>query len=155
MKIRLFARLSITYKVILTVVIVLLICLAASVALLNRFVENQMRLTYTQSVHTLFNAEDGVKGSLERGQMNNFQKLLHHSKEINGVIEVNLYDRKGAVNLSSNALDKAEPFPEGLLSRIREEKAQVVQKHDSRLSHFRPPARCSRLYPVLIRRGKK
>ena len=100
-------------------VIVLLICLAASVALLNRFVENQMRLTYTQSVHTLFNAfEDGVKGSLERGQMNNFQKLLHHQKEINGVIEVNLYDRKGAVNLSSNALDKAEPFPEGLLSRI-------------------------------------
>ena len=81
------------------VVIVLLICLAASVTLLNRFVENQMRLTYNQSVHTLFNAfEDGVKGSLERGQMKNFQKLLHHQKEINGVMEVNLYDRKGAVN---------------------------------------------------------
>ncbi|WP_287126000.1 methyl-accepting chemotaxis protein [Desulfobacter sp.] len=152
MKIRLFARLSITYKVILTVVIVLLICLAASVALLNRFVENQMRLTYTQSVHTLFNAfEDGVKGSLERGQMNNFQKLLHHQKEINGVIEVNLYDRKGAVNLSSNALDKAEPFPEGLFSRIWEEKAQVVQKHDSRLVIFGPQpvvADCIRCHPT-------
>lgn len=116
MKIRLFARLSITYKIILTVVIVLLICLAASVALLNRFVENQMRLTYTQSVHTLFNAfEDGVKGSLERGQMNNFQKLLHHQKEINGVIEVNLYDRKGAVNLSFNSVGQGRAFPGGII----------------------------------------
>ncbi|WP_035235591.1 methyl-accepting chemotaxis protein [Desulfobacter vibrioformis] len=152
MKSHLFARLSITYKIILTVVIVLLICLAAFVVLLNRFVENQMRLTYTQSVHTLFNAfEDGVKGSLERGQMKNFQKLLLHQKQINGVMAVNLYDRKGAVNLSSNTLDKAEPLPDGLLSRIREEKTQVMQKSDTRLVIFGPQpvvADCIRCHPT-------
>ena len=152
MRFRLFARLSITYKIIFTVVIVLLICLAASVALLNRFVDNQMRLTYTQSVHTLFNAfEDGVKGSLERGQMKNFQKLLHHQRQINGVMEVNLYDRKGAVNLSSSELDKAEPLPEGLLSRIWEEKALIMQKYDSRLVIFGPQpvvADCIRCHPT-------
>jgi len=152
MKSHLFARLSITYKIILTVVIVLLICLAASVVLLNRFVENQMRLTYTQSVHTLFNAfEDGVKGSLERGQMKNFQKLLLHQKQINGVMAVNLYDRKGAVNLSSNTLDKAEPLPDGLLSRIREEKTQIIQKSDTRLVIFGPQpvvADCIRCHPT-------
>ncbi|MGD9823238.1 methyl-accepting chemotaxis protein [Desulfobacter sp.] len=152
MKSHLFARLSITYKIILTVVIVLLICLAASVALLNRFVENQMRLTYTQSVHTLFNAfEDGVKGSLERGQMKNFQKLLLRQKQINGVMAVNLYDREGAVNLSSNTLDKAEPLPDGLLSRIREEKTQIIQKSDTRLVIFGPQSvvpDCIRCHPT-------
>lgn len=152
MKSHLFARLSITYKIILTVVIVLLICLAASVALLNRFVENQMRLTYNQSVHTLFNAfEDGVKGSLERGQMKNFQKLLTRQKQINGVMAVNLYDRKGAVNLSSHALDKADPLPDELLSRIREEKTQIMQKSDNRLVIFGPQpvvADCIRCHPT-------
>lgn len=152
MKSNLFARLSITYKIIFTVVIVLLICLAASVTLLNRFVENQMRLTYNQSVHTLFNAfEDGVKGSLERGQMKNFQKLLHRQKQINGVMAVNLYDRKGVVNLSSHTLDKAEPLPDELLSRIWEEKTQVVQEFDNRLVIFGPQpvvADCIRCHPT-------
>ena len=152
MKPHLFARLSITYKIILTVFIVLLICLAASVALLNRFVENQMRLTYNQSVHTLFNAfEDGVKGSLERGQMKNFQTLLHRQKEINGVIAVNLYDRKGVIDLSSHALDKAEPLPDELLSRIWEKKTQIVEESDNRLVIFGPQPvvpDCIRCHPT-------
>lgn len=152
MKSHLFARLSITYKIIFTVVIVLLISLAASVTLLNRFVENQMRQTYNQSVHTLFNAfEDGVKGSLERGQMKNFQKLLHHQKEINGVMAVNLYDRRGGINLSSNRLDKAEPLPDGLLSRIQKEKTLIMQQHDNRLVIFGPQPvvpDCIRCHPT-------
>ncbi len=111
-----------------------------------------MRLTYTQSVHTLFNAfEDGVKGSLERGQMKNFQKLLLRQKQINGVMAVNLYDREGAVNLSSNTLDKAESLPDGLLSRIREEKTQIIQKSDTRLVIFGPQPvvpDCIRCHPT-------
>lgn len=152
MKSNLFARLSITYKIIFTVVLVLLICLAASVTLLNRFVENQMRQTYNQSVHTLFNAfEDGVKGSLERGQMKNFQTLLNRQKKINGVIAVNLYDRKGVIDLSSHALDSAEPLPDGLLSRIREEKMQIMQESDNQLVIFGPQpvvADCIRCHPT-------
>lgn len=152
MKSSFLTRLSITYKIIFTVIFVLMISLLASVLLLNRFVENQMRMTYGQSIQTLFNAfEDGVKGSLERGQMKNFQKLLNHQKEINGVLEVNLYDREGRVNLSSTRIENASALPEGLLETISREKRQVTRESGDRMVIFRPQpvvADCIRCHPT-------
>ena len=151
MKLNFFTRLSITYKIIFTVIVVLLVSLAAAVMLLNRFVEKQMRATYAQSVQTLFDAfEDGVKGSLERGQMKNFQKLLDHQKEINGVIEVNLYDREGKINLSSNHIEDAAQLPPGMLEEIRNKKIQTTHESGNRLVIFGPQTAvpdCIRCHP--------
>ncbi|MFH0726700.1 MAG: methyl-accepting chemotaxis protein [Pseudomonadota bacterium] len=93
---------SISVRVMSVVLAALLIILSGAAFTLINFVKNKMTDTYIESVQNLFNAfEEGVKGSLERGQMNNFQKLLLQQRKITGVIEASLYDRDGKLNLSS------------------------------------------------------
>ncbi|MCP3944498.1 MAG: chemotaxis protein [Desulfobacteraceae bacterium] len=134
-----FTRFSVTYRVIFVVLFVLFLSLVAAVVLLNGFVGRQMRSTYADSVQTLFNSfEDGVKGSLERGQMKNFQKLLHHQKEIRGVIGVNLYDKQGEVNLSSNDVIGVPALSEQLLNFIRQSKEPIIFETDSSLTIYGP-----------------
>ncbi len=151
MKLKFFNQLSVTYRVIFVVLFVLFISLVAAVVLLNGFVERQMRYTYAESVHTLFNSfEDGVKGSLERGQMKNFQKLLHHQKEIKGVIGVNLYDQQGNINLSSNDIVNVTELSFEILNQIRQSKAPVLFETNSSLTIYGPQwvvSDCIRCHP--------
>jgi methyl-accepting chemotaxis protein len=82
---------------------VLAMVLFAGTILLQSYVKERMTDTYVELVQDLFNSfHEGVKGSLERGQMKNFQKLLLQQKEVKGVLEASLYDRNGLVNLSSS-----------------------------------------------------
>ncbi|SDU47009.1 methyl-accepting chemotaxis protein [Desulfobacula phenolica] len=148
-----FSHLSVTHRVLFVVLFVLFISLIITVLLLNGFVERQMRLTYTDSVQTLFNAfEDGVKGSLERGQMKNFQKLLHHQKEIKGVLGVNLYDKQGDINLSSNNIANETRLSSELLDQIdRSKTEQLIFQTDSRLTVYAPQwvvPDCIRCHPT-------
>lgn len=134
-----FARLSVTYRVIFVVVFVLFVFLVAAAVLLNGFVEKQMRHTYKESVQTLFDSfEDGVKGSLERGQMKNFQKILLHQKEIEGVLGVNLYDKSGKINLSSNDIANEEGLSSKLLSQLGQSKEPLVLETGSSLIIYGP-----------------
>lgn len=146
------SQLSVTQRLVFAVLFVLFISLGISVFLLDGFVERQMRLMYIDSVQTFFNSfEDGVKGSLERGQMKNFQKLLHRQKGIKGVIGVNLYDKQGKINLSSNDIaDETSLSPE-LLNRISASKEQVLLTTHSTLTVYGPQwvvPDCIRCHPT-------
>ena len=104
-----FAKFAVTPRVMISVLAVLFIILLGGTISLSGFVKNKMSRTHLESVHALFNSfEEGVKGSLERGQMKNFQKLLHSQKNIKGVIEASLYDNAGNLNLSSSGTETAE-----------------------------------------------
>ncbi|MEW6428786.1 MAG: methyl-accepting chemotaxis protein [Thermodesulfobacteriota bacterium] len=95
-------KLAVASRLLFSVGLVLLLTLAAAVTAINGFVTARLTQNFDESVMTLFNSlEEGVKQSLERGQMRNFAKLLQSQKEINGVVEVALYDRHGKLNLSS------------------------------------------------------
>ena len=99
-----FANYSVTPRVMISVSIVLFIALIGGTAFLSTFVKGKMTDNYVESTSNLFNSfQQGVKDSLERGQMKNFQKLLMQQKVVKGVIDVTLYDREGRVNLSSSA----------------------------------------------------
>lgn len=99
-----FSKTSISVKVMSAVLVALIVILSSAAFALINFVKNKMTETYIESVQNLFNAfEEGVKGSLERGQMKNFQKLLYQQQQIRGVVEASLYDRDGQLNLSSKA----------------------------------------------------
>ncbi|MBU1009581.1 MAG: HAMP domain-containing protein [Bacteroidetes bacterium] len=111
-----FSNLPFNLKILLPILIVLLFSLAIGGYLISDFVKQQMTTTYMDSVQTLSQSiQDGVKGSLERGQMQNFKKLLSNQKKIKGVLEVSLYDRKGIINLSSTDLTS---IPAGLPPEI-------------------------------------
>ncbi|OKY76810.1 MAG: hypothetical protein BM485_01710 [Desulfobulbaceae bacterium DB1] len=99
--------LSITMKLVLAVVAVLFAALVAGTFFLTRYVKTEMTTAYMDSVETLsISLQQGVKDSLERGQMENFQKLLLNQKKIAGVMDVSLYDRNLVVNLSSSGAAK-------------------------------------------------
>ena len=152
MKIKFFSQLSVTYRVLFVTVFVLFISLVGAIVLLNGFVEKQMRHTYAESVHTLFNSfEDGVKGSLERGQMQNFQKLLHRQKQIKGVMGVNLYDKEGQINLSSNKIIDGNKLSDQLLNQLDLSEEPVVFETDSSLTIYVPQlvvSDCIRCHPT-------
>lgn len=101
-----FANLPFNLKILLPILMVLLFSLNIGGYLMSNFVKNQMTTTYMDSIQTLSHSiQDGVKSSLERGQMENFKKLISNQKKIKGVLDVSLYDRQGKINLSSSELD--------------------------------------------------
>lgn len=98
-----FAQNSITRKIFLSVLMVLFPSLMVGTTFLNNHIKSELQSSYITSVQILSKSiQHGVKDSLERGQMRNFQKLLQQQRDIEGVIDVSLYDRLGKLNLSSS-----------------------------------------------------
>jgi len=97
------ASLSITLKLVVSVVLALSVSMLVGAALLNNYAREEMTRAYMDAVDNLSQSlQQGVKDSLERGQMRTFQKLLLHQKTIKGVLDVSLYDRQLRGNLSSS-----------------------------------------------------
>lgn len=135
-----FRHSSVATRVILSVGLAL--CLAFFVATLSirGYVKVKMTTSYMDAVTNLFGAfEEGVRGSLERGQMKNFQSLLQQQKRIKGVLVASLYNRKGVLDMSSNG-DQAElkKLPDELFSRLDRQKEMVVEMQGDQINIFAP-----------------
>lgn len=154
MKKHFLGKFSVSYRVIFAVLSALTVSLLICIFLLNGFVERQMRQVYINSVQTLFTSlEDGVKGSLERGQMLNFQKLLVRQKEIEGVMEVTLFDRNGNINLSSNDVDDQRKLTTEMMEQLQKEMKPVWQEDEATLQISAPQEvvpDCIRCHPQWI-----
>ncbi|HSR35931.1 MAG TPA: methyl-accepting chemotaxis protein [Desulfurivibrionaceae bacterium] len=144
------------YPVIPRVMIAVLTALAAALAvgtiIFSTFVQSKMTASYLDSVHTLFNSfEEGVKGSLERGQMGNFKKLLEQQKAIRGVIDVSLYDRTGKINLSSSGDKAVKARPPEFLQQMAAAKTTIIKKNGNTVQFLGPQmvaADCIRCHPT-------
>ena len=118
---------SVTTKMLVAILAVLALILAVGTFLLRGNVKAKVTDTYLESVYNLFNSfEYGVKGSLERGQMKTFQKLLLEQKRIPGVVNASLYDKNAIVNLSSSGEEMVgkEMLPD-IKQRLYEEKTTI------------------------------
>ncbi len=151
MKVHLLDKFSVAHRVIFAVLAALTISLLTCIFLLNGFVERQMNKIYIDSVQTLFDSlEDGVKGSLEKGQMLNFQKLLNRQKMIKGVTAVNLFDNEGTVNLSSNGSNYKEQVEPEMMRQIKRELKPVWKREGATLQILAPQVvvpDCIRCHP--------
>lgn len=123
-----FSDRSVTVKLMAAVLVVLAVVLFGGTFLLQSYVKNRMTDTHLELVQNLFDSfHEGVKGSLERGQMKNFQKLLKQQKEVPGVLEASLYDRNGLVNLSSSSEIVGKQMSPGVRERLNEERVDIVE----------------------------
>lgn len=139
MKGKSFAGYSVTTRVMISVLIVLTVALIAGTALLSSYVKGRMTQNYIDSVHTLFSSfQEGVKHSLERGQMKNFQLLLKRQKGIKGVVSASLYDREGRLNLSSAEEGALAAGEKELPDNVLAAKA-IVWKQDADSIHLYSP----------------
>ncbi len=145
-------NLSVSYRVIFVVIFALSLSLACSMFLLNSFVEKEMTIVFVDSVHTLFTSlENGVKDSLEKGQMKNFKKLLDRQNDIKGVIEVTLYDRDGSADLTSKEDGSPRALQPELIARLNKDLKPIWQKEDRVIKISAPQivvADCIRCHPT-------
>ncbi len=126
---------SVITRVMTAVLVVLAVGLIGGTVFLHSFVKQRLTGNYLDSVHTIFDTfEDGVKGSLERGQMKTFLQLLYTQNEIDGIIDASLYDPAGHLNLSStdSALAEREINPE-----IRQRLSAMTKIEEHRGNHLR------------------
>lgn len=132
-------KLSITVKFVLSVVLVLSLSLLSCLYLFNNYIEAKLTDFYVDSVQTLSHSlHEGVKDSLERGQMKNFLKLLQKQQEIKGVVDVSLYDIEGRINLSSSA-ENSQPSLDGdIYGQLKAEKKILSVIDDSHIRIFTP-----------------
>ena len=134
-----------------SVSIVLVIALMGGAVLLSTFFKGKMTASYVESTHNLFNSfEQGVKDSLERGQMRNFQKLLLRLQEVEGVIDVTLYDKQGRVNLSSTSSAPNDQQHGTLPENILKAKTTILEKNADDIRIYAPQiatADCVRCHP--------
>jgi methyl-accepting chemotaxis protein len=151
MKKHFLANFPVAYRVICAVLVALAFSLFISIFLLNGFVKRQMNHIYIDSVQTLFSSlEDGVKDSLERGQMLNFQRLLVRQKKISGVIEVALFDRSGQLNLSSNGDSSQMNLSSEVVKQFKNKLKPVWKREGATLRISAPQAvvdDCIRCHP--------
>ncbi|MBU0484364.1 MAG: chemotaxis protein [Proteobacteria bacterium] len=128
---------SVTLRVMVSVLIVLLFSLVGGTVFLSSYVKRAMTHNYVNSTKNVFNSfHEGVKGSLERGQMKSFQRLLSQQQEIEGVLNVSLYDRTGKLNLSSNK--NGDRGTINLSPEVLASKKLVIDVKDDRIQIMSP-----------------
>ena len=126
-----FSRLRISTKFMLFITPAMIILLVVGSLLFDQYISRKLTDSYQKSVLILADSlQEAVKGSLERGQMDNFQKILWNQRNIKGVIDVSLYTKEGQLNMTSSQGSSAEMKGKMLnaeiFARSRAEKQQFV-----------------------------
>ncbi len=86
------------------------------VSTLSEDILNTLENREEQAAQNLFRSvERSISGSLERGEMEKFTKLLEAQREVEGLLELSLYNKEGIVSYSSDSsLRLKKTLPENL-----------------------------------------
>ena len=116
---------------------------------------NILREREERAVRNIFGSvERSVSGSLERGEMEKFTRLLEAQHEVEGLEEFSLYSNEGIVTNSSNVDFLAKPLPEDLRDRLLNNPDQVFRHTDNAIEIYQPQVvnpdcvRCHKLWNV-------
>ena len=144
---------SIAVKLMLPVMLTLLVSMLVGSLLLSNYIRHEMTSAYMTAVDNLSQSlQQEVKDSLERGQMRNFERLLHRQMDIKGVIDVSLYDRELRGNLSSSdPAIKGKPLAVGAAGDLRRLSKPRKRLEAARLRIFIPQMvtpDCLRCHPA-------
>lgn len=112
------------------------------VRLISNLTENSITMLKEreeQSVRNIFRSvERAVSGSLERGEMEKFVKLLEAQQEVEGLLEFSLYNREGMVTHSSDPAFLSKPLPEDLRNRLLANSDQFFRYFDRAIEIYQP-----------------
>lgn len=90
-------------------------------------------------VHSVFTTlENGVKGSLERGEMEKFVRLLTSQTNLNGLLEFSLFNRRGVVSHSSDAQFLQKTLPSDLSDQLQNKPDQVARLSTDAFEIYQP-----------------
>lgn len=153
-----FTQRSITAKMLIGLISTLSIGLSLGLFLFGTYFFDKLSASYYNSVLVLSHSlHEGVKSSLERGQMKNFQKLLSKQLTIEGIKEAILYNREGAVDMSaSESLEKGSQIDKQIWHDLQTQNTILI-KSDNRAIHTYTPQPivpdCLRCHPDWDKEG--
>ncbi|MGA2500811.1 MAG: methyl-accepting chemotaxis protein, partial [Tepidisphaeraceae bacterium] len=82
--------------------------------------------------------EHSVAGSLERGEMQKFSKLVDEQRKAKGLIEFSLYDRDGIVSHSSRPDALKRAMPADIRAKVAADNREIVQRTSEEVRLYRP-----------------
>ncbi len=135
-----FKNLRIAQRFMLAITPVLIILLVSGCLLFDRYVSMKLTDSFENSMNILADSlHESVSGSLERGQMNNFQKLLWNQHNIEGVLDVSLFNKEGDLDMSSSELkDKDIQIDQESFTQAKNEKARFTKINGTEYQIFTP-----------------
>lgn len=135
-----FSQQRISRKFMLVITPAMIVILAGSCFLYDRYISKQLTQSYEKSVKILADSfYESAKGSLERGQMNNFQKLLSSQMNIEGMKSVSLFSREGLLDMSSLDVQKNDiSLDSDDFQRAKVGKKQFSQKKEGEFQIITP-----------------
>jgi methyl-accepting chemotaxis protein len=93
--------------------------------------------------------ERAVAGSLERGEMEKFSRLLQEQRNVKGLLEFSLFDRDGKVSHSSETAAVSRAMPAELRTRFATNLSEFTSMKDGKIETYRPQtvtADCTRCH---------
>lgn len=93
--------------------------------------------------------EQAVSGSLERGEMEKFSRLLREQRKVKGLLEFSLFDRDGKVSHSSETTAVGRVMPPELRTRFAGDFHEFTSMKDGNIEIYRPQvvtADCTRCH---------
>ena len=96
----------------------------------------QRELESAQNIHG--SVEEALAGSLERGEMEKFSKILEAQGKVRGLLEFSLFDRQGAVAYSTHADALRREMPAEIRDKIRGSFEQLVNQNADSLEIYQP-----------------
>ena len=92
-----------------------------------------------QNAENVFlSVERGVKGSLERGEMEKFTQLLHAQTNINGLLEFSLFSKEGVVTHSSHSKNLKNYLPDALKKQLLSQENKFTRRTDVAYEIYQP-----------------
>ena len=91
---------------------------------------------FAKNIHR--SVERAVAGSLERGEMEKFNKLLKAQNEIAGLLEFSLYDLNGKVTYSSDSAFQGKILPEELQAQLFGSPNMMLLRTEDAIEIFQP-----------------
>ncbi len=82
--------------------------------------------------------ERAVAGSLERGEMEKFSRILQQQRNVRGLMEFSLHDRQGVVTHSSNDQFLKKTLPKHIQDRLGRQTDMELTWTDDAVSIFKP-----------------
>ncbi|MEA3417085.1 MAG: methyl-accepting chemotaxis protein [Thermodesulfobacteriota bacterium] len=93
------------------------------------------------SVKNIFRSvEQAVAGSLERGEMVKFTKILEAQNDVEGLLEFSLYDRNGIVSHSSDPCFLKKRLPDNIKNILTSEPGMLLRTTEGEIEIFQPQA---------------
>ncbi len=112
------------------------------IQLINQLTESNIQLLREReeanAINIYLSAERAVAGSLERGEMKKFTKILRSQQEIQGLLEFSLFDKNGVVTHTSDTAFLNNELPSSLRERLLTTPDRLLQYKNGALEIYQP-----------------